>query len=69
MSLSARSAGAALFGLFVGAWIGRAIFVWVLDVGRTWEIAGVVAVALVGAVLCIAGEAEDAAKRASAGDG
>jgi hypothetical protein len=63
MSLPARSISGAAFGAFVGAWIGRASFVWILDVSRTWEIAALVAFGLAGAVIGVAAEREEAAKR------
>ena len=38
MSLTARSIAGGAFGAFVGAWIARAIFIWILDVSRPVEI-------------------------------
>lgn len=64
MSLTARTIAGAAFGAFVGAWIGRAIFVWILDVSRTWEIAALIAFGLAGVVIGVAAEREEAAKRA-----
>ena len=66
--MTGRSLGAIAFGLFVGAWLGRAFFVWILDASRTWEIAGVVACALVGGALGLAGALEEAGKRRRAND-
>ncbi len=63
MSLTARSIAGAAFGAFVAAWIARAVFVWILDVPRTWEIAALVAFGLAGAVIGVAAEREEAAKR------
>ena len=57
--MTARTAGSALFGAFVGAWIGRAIFVWILDASRTWEIVGMVTLGVVGLLLCLAGALEE----------
>ncbi len=68
MPLTARSLGAVAFGLFVGAWLGRALFVWILDLSGTWEIVGVVASALVGGGLCLAGVLDEASKRQRASD-
>jgi hypothetical protein len=68
MPPTARSLGAVAFGLFVGAWLGRALFVWILDLSRTWEIVGVVAAALVGGGLCLAGLIDEADKRQRASD-
>jgi hypothetical protein len=65
MSLTARSIAGAAFGAFVGAWIGRAVFVWILDVSHTVEIAALVAFGLAGAVIGVAAEREEAAKRGS----
>jgi hypothetical protein len=67
MSLTARTIAGAAFGAFVGAWIGRAIFVWILDVPRTWEIAALVAFGLAGVLIGVAAEREEAAKRAGSG--
>lgn len=63
MSLTARSIAGAAFGAFVGAWLGRAVFVWILDVPRGWEIAALVVFGVVGAVVGVAAEREEAAKR------
>jgi hypothetical protein len=63
MSLPARSIAGAAFGAFVGAWIGRAVFVWILDVSHSVEIAALVAFGVVGAVIGVAAEREEAAKR------
>jgi hypothetical protein len=46
-----RLIGSALFGAFVGAWLGRAAFVWILDVPRTWEIVAVVGLGALGLTL------------------
>jgi hypothetical protein len=65
MSLTARSIAGGAFGAFVGAWIARAIFIWILDVGRPWEIAALVAFGLAGAWIGVAAAREEAAKQAS----
>jgi hypothetical protein len=49
--LTTRTLGSALFGAFVGAWLGRAAFVWILDVPRTWEIVAVAGLGLLGLTL------------------
>jgi hypothetical protein len=66
MSLTARSIAGGAFGAFVGAWIARAIFIWILDVPRGVEIAALVAFGLVGVVIGVAAAREEAAKRAGA---
>lgn len=55
-----------LLGALAGAWVGRAVFDWLLDVGGTLELVLIAAVAVVGAVLgVIAGlEAEQEASSA-----
>jgi hypothetical protein len=61
--VSARTPGAALFGALAGAWIGRAIFAWILDVARTGQIVAMIVLAALGALLCAAGEIEERQKR------
>jgi hypothetical protein len=63
MSLTARSIAGAAFGAFVGAWIARAIFIWILDVSQTVEIGALVAFGLAGAVIGVAAAREEAAKQ------
>ena len=63
MSLTARSIAGGAFGAFVGAWIARAIFIWILDVSRPVEIAALVAFGLVGIVIGVAAAREEAAKQ------
>ena len=53
--ITARRLGAALFGAFVGGWLGRALFRWLLDLERTTELVLIVASAALGAVVCVAG--------------
>jgi hypothetical protein len=62
MSLTARSIAGAAFGAFAGAWIARAIFIWILDVSRPVEIGALVAFGLVGVVIGVAAAHEEAAK-------
>jgi hypothetical protein len=57
--LTARTLGSALFGAFVGAWLGRAAFVWILDVPRTWEIVAVAGLGLLGLVLGLTGAVQE----------
>jgi hypothetical protein len=63
MSLTARSIAGGAFGAFVGAWIGRAIFIWILDVSRGVEIAALVVFGLVGVIIGVAAAREEAAER------
>ena len=67
--MTARTVGTTLFGALVGAWIGRAIFVWILDIARTWEIVAIVTCAVVGALLFAAGALEEQRKRAQSQGG
>jgi hypothetical protein len=48
--------GGVLFGAFVGFWLGRALFVWVLDVARGVEIGAMIGCAVVGALIVVAAE-------------
>jgi hypothetical protein len=59
-AMSSRTAGAALFGALVGAWIGRALFKWILGVEGLTLVAAIVAVAVVGGVICFAAEQQSA---------
>jgi uncharacterized membrane protein YeaQ/YmgE (transglycosylase-associated protein family) len=61
--MTARKAGAGLFGAFVGAWIGRAAFKWILDLPGDWPVVLSIATALIGAAICVAGEQETQPKR------
>ena len=64
MPLTARSLGGVAFGLFVGAWLGRAMFIWILDLSRTWEIVARRRLPRSSAaVLCLAGRARRGGKR------
>jgi uncharacterized membrane protein YeaQ/YmgE (transglycosylase-associated protein family) len=55
---------AAVFGAVIGAFIGRAVFKWILDLEGTALIAAIVAVAVTGAVICAAaGNASTSARR------
>lgn len=53
VGMASRTIGAALFGAVVGAWVGRALFKWILDVDG---IVPIVAVALAGAIVCAVAE-------------
>jgi hypothetical protein len=53
--MTARKLGAGLFGAFVGAWLGRAAFKWILDLPGEWPLVLSAASALIGAAICIAG--------------
>jgi hypothetical protein len=57
--MTARMAGAVIFGALVGAWMGRAVFKWVLDVSRTSLLVLVLATSAAGAVLGVAGALEE----------
>jgi hypothetical protein len=52
--MSSRTGGAALFGAFIGAWLSRALFKWILGVDGTplWLLiaAGAIAAATVAVV-------------------
>ena len=56
--MAARRISAGLFGVFLGAWLSRAAFKWILDLDGTLLIALIAAGAAVGAAVCIAGELE-----------
>ena len=56
--MAARTIGAGFFGAFVGSWLGRALFKWILDLEGTLLIVLIVAAAVVGAAVCVAGEIE-----------
>jgi len=58
--MTARKVGAGLFGAFVGAWLGRAVFKWILDAPGDWSTILIVATAVIGAVVCVAGADERA---------
>jgi hypothetical protein len=60
--MTARTVGAILFGAFVGAWIGRAAFKWILDLPGDWPLALIAVTAAIGALVCYAGELESRAK-------
>jgi ABC-type transporter Mla maintaining outer membrane lipid asymmetry permease subunit MlaE len=57
--MTTRMAGAVIFGAFVGAWIGRALFKWILDVSGTSLLVLVLATAAAGAVLGVAGALQE----------
>ena len=54
--MAARTIGAGLFGAFVGAWLARALFKWILDLEGTLLTVLIVATAVVGAAACVADE-------------
>lgn len=56
--MATRRIGAGFFGVFVGAWLSRALFKWILDFEGALLIALIVMGALVGAAVCVAGEIE-----------
>jgi hypothetical protein len=55
-----RTIGAAIFGAVVGAWIGRALFKWILDVEGPTLIAAVAATAVISAIVCGVAERQSA---------
>jgi uncharacterized membrane protein len=57
--MTGRRLGAAGFGAFVGFWIARALFNWILDVDGTTFIALAVATAIIGAAVAVAIELEE----------
>jgi hypothetical protein len=58
--MTERAFAAGLFGAFVGARIGRALFKWLLDVEGTLGLAATLGVAAVGAIVCFVAERESA---------
>ena len=52
-------AGAVVLGAFVGGWIGRALFKWILGVSGTSLLVLIVATAAAGGVLGVAGALEE----------
>jgi di/tricarboxylate transporter len=60
---SSHVIGGALFCAFVGFWIGRALFVWLLDLDRPYGLLLAAAVAVVGAVIGAAAGREEARKK------
>jgi len=61
--MAARTLGAGFFGAFVGAWLARALFKWILDFDGTLLIVLIVATAAVGAPVCVAGELGEGERR------
>jgi hypothetical protein len=57
--MTGRRLGAAGFGAFVGFWIARALFKWILDVDGTAYIALAAASAIVGAAIGVAVDLEE----------
>jgi hypothetical protein len=64
--IALRRLGSVLFCGWIGAWIARAAFHWVLDVSRTWEIAALVTGAAVGGIIGLAAALEQEADGALA---
>jgi len=60
--MTGRRVGAALFGAFVGFWIARAIFKWLLDVDGTTYVGLVAVFMIVGAALGLAVELDEERK-------
>ena len=57
--MTGRRLGAAGFGAFVGFWIARALFKWILDVDGTAYIALAAGLAIVGVAVAVAVESEE----------
>ncbi len=57
--MTARMAGAVIFGALVGGWIGRALFKWILDVSGTSLLVLILATAAAGGVLGAAGALQE----------
>jgi uncharacterized membrane protein YeaQ/YmgE (transglycosylase-associated protein family) len=56
--VTSRLLVAGVFGAFVGGWIGRAIFKWLLDLDGSLQLILILATAALGVVICVAGELE-----------
>ena len=54
--MAARTIGAGLFGAFVGTWLARTLFKWILDLEGTLLIVLIVATAVIGAAVCVSDE-------------
>jgi hypothetical protein len=61
--MAARAIGAGFFGAFVGSWLARALFKWILDLEGTLLIVLILATAAVGATVCVAGEIGEGERR------
>ena len=60
--LTSKTLGSVLFCAFVGFWLGRAVFVWILDVDRTWEIVAMAGFGAVGLLVGVASVIEERQK-------
>jgi hypothetical protein len=60
--MTSRRLAAAAFGAFVGFWVARAIFKWILDVDGTAYLALAASFVVAGAVLAIAVELDEERK-------
>jgi hypothetical protein len=60
--MTGRRLGAAGFGAFVGFWVARALFKWILDVDGTAYVALAAAFVIVGAALAVAVELDEERK-------
>jgi hypothetical protein len=61
-SMTYRTAGAFVFGAFIGGWAARAVFKWILDLPGTWTTLLIVAAAVGGGLISAAGEIEERRK-------
>ena len=57
--MSGKVLGAGVFGALGGAWIGRAIFKWVLDVEGTLLLVLILSTAALGVLVCVLGTLEE----------
>ena len=57
--LSSKNVGSLLLCTFVGVWLGRAVFVWILDIPRTWEVVAMVGLGAVGLLVGVASVIEE----------
>jgi hypothetical protein len=53
-----RTAGAFVFGAFVGGWIARLVFKWILDLPGTWSTVLILAAAAGCGLMTAVGEVE-----------
>jgi hypothetical protein len=53
--MASRTAGAFIFGAFVGGWLARALFKWLLGMSGTWTIVLILATAVGGGLVCAVG--------------
>jgi hypothetical protein len=64
--IALRRLGSVVFCGWIGAWIARAAFDWLLDVPRAWVVAALVVGAVLGGTLGLAAAIEEERKTAAA---